>query len=256
MPVCAAALQVALVTAGRAVLLGVALAGALLAGLALAGCSGTRRLVLFERDAGSDAGTRSEPDAGCAECGTALGLDGGLEGALHGGVSGTLRSDLCPAQQVLIGCTGSVQDIGLEPLPVIGSLQGLCASLRLAPDGAVHTDAGASLPVRGDPETPSTLARFEQRCAAGHVVVAVEGRAGLALDRLALVCARLQARMLDGGVAFERGGELALPAQGGDGGSAFREPCPPGWLANGLRLRSGRWIDGFGLVCARPTAEN
>jgi hypothetical protein len=48
------------------------------------------------------------------------------------------------------------------------------------------------------------------------------------------------------------GASVTLPAAGGDGGMPFEQACPAGQLARGEALRSGEWIDAFGLVCGTP----
>jgi hypothetical protein len=258
-------------------------AAAGLLALSACACSGTRRLVLFERDAGrppGEAGTQppddvdagSPPpgaadagrqpldsgapavDAGCALCPTRIVLDGGSPGELHGGDGGFAHMDLCPDDQALIGYLGALQDIGTrtQPLHAVGSLQGLCGALELGSDGALRVASSAALPVRGDADAPRQLNEFEQRCPADQVVVGVEGRAGLALDRVAFVCAGMRAASGDGGTAFARENAAELSAAGGDGGSAFSARCPPGSLARGHHVRAGRWIDAIAPVCAAP----
>jgi hypothetical protein len=245
--------------------------------LALGACAGARRRVLFERDAGrdagappADAGTRPveasvgpqdasvepvEMDAGCAPCPIgAVSLDAGNTTELRGGEGGVAYVDLCPDDQALIGYVGSVHDIGARASPVhaVGSLQGLCGALELAVDGALRVTSRDALPERGEPDAARRLSDFEQRCPADHVVVGVDGRAGLAIDRVSFVCAHIRARASDGGSVFEHEEVAPLIASGGDGGSAFSERCPPGSLAHGHHVNAGRWIDALALSCAWP----
>jgi hypothetical protein len=245
--------------------------------LALGACSGARRRVLFERDAGRDASAPladagAQPveasvqpadagvvpvamDAGCTRCPTGeVSLDAGSATELRGGEGGVAYVDLCPDDQALIGYVGSVQDIGTRASPVhaVGSLQGLCGALELAADGVLRVTSRDALPERGEPDAARRLSDLEQRCPADHVVVGVDGRAGLAIDRVSFVCARVRAPASDGGSAFEHEDAAALAASGGDGGSPFSERCPPGSLAHGHHVSAGRWIDAFALSCAWP----
>lgn len=239
--------------------------------LALGACSGARRLVLFERDAATDSGARGADagppldagaapldagappiDAGTGPADASAALDGSGAVELHGGDGGIAYVDLCPEDQALIGYLGSVQDIGTraEPLHAVGSLQGLCGALELGPERELRVSSSAALPVRGDPNALRQVGAFEQRCPADQVVVGVEGRSGIALDRVAFVCARIRAGTSDGGPELEHDDVAALQPAGGDGGTAFSGRCPPGELARGHQLRAGRWLDAFGLVCA------
>jgi hypothetical protein len=247
--------------------------------IALGACSGTRRRVLFERDGGRDSGAPlddagrpavdapAEPadaglapvnmDAGCTSCPTGqVTLDGGSTTELRGGEGGVAYLDVCPSDQALIGYVGSLQDIGTRATPVhaVGSLQGLCGALELAADGVLRVTTVDALPERGEPDAARRLSDLEQRCPADHVVVGVDGRAGLAIDQVAFVCARIRAAASgrDGGSPFEHADGAVLAASGGDGGSAFSERCPPGALARGHHVNAGRWIDAFALSCAWP----
>ena len=49
--------------------------------------------------------------------------------------------------------------------------------------------------------------------------------------------------------------ELPTPLEtvGGDGGSAFQDGCPLGQMARGSNVRSGEWVDAFGLICGTPS---
>lgn len=223
-------------------------AGLLCFGGLLAACGiETRGWVLSERDAAS--GPASVRDAGCPACDGGVVLVGESETPLHGSQGGMPYEDLCPQGEAAIGYRGSIGDVSASaaPLEVITSLQVICGALSTRDDGAVAISRAGTLPLRG---TTFDLA-WSQLCPVDQAIVGVAGRAGVALDQVAFVCARVAVTPADGGDAATASTTELAPA-GGDGGSAFRDACPPGELARGHHLRAGRWIDAFGLVCARP----
>jgi hypothetical protein len=204
---------------------------------------------LFELDASA-----AQADAAaCITCDPAqLQLEAGSSTPHEGGDSGTEHDDLCPAPQVLIGYTGSLREVSTtDPVfETITLLDGLCGSLQLGPQGSIGVIAASPLPSRG--EASGSYGAWSQRCPADQVLVGAEGRAGIALDQLALICATPQ---VDAQGALQLTQESTLPAAGGDGGTPFMLRCPEGQVAWGQHLRSGRWIDAFGLHCAVLRAE-
>jgi hypothetical protein len=94
---------------------------------------------------------------------------------------------------------------------------------------------------------------WTESCPPDEVVVGIEGRSGVALDALALDCARWSVTSTPTGPALAMASSETSTANGGDGGSAFSLPCPEGQMARGGDLRSGVWIDALGLVCGIPT---
>jgi hypothetical protein len=173
---------------------------------------------------------------------TAISVGGESPTPLQGGDGGELATDLCPANQVIVGYAGTLTDPGIL---LVGSVQATCAALVAMGDGGVTTRADASLTARGQ----GTLSPWTQACPANAVVVGFSGGSGVALDRIAIACAELHA--VDGGIAQDP--PTSLPAAGGDGGTAFDDPCPPGQVARGNVVRAGEWIDALGLVCGTPS---
>jgi hypothetical protein len=219
----------------------------------------TRGWVLSERDA-----TAPRPaidDAGCAGCvdagptgddGGELAADGGSRTPLHGSQGGMEYVDVCPGDQVLIGYRGSVGDVSAsaDPLVVTRSLQAVCGTARETADGAITITRAGTLPQRG---SPGEIASWSQPCPTDAAIIGVQGRAGLALDQVAFVCARLMISPAGGTLAIESATVSA--AAGGDGGRAFADSCPAGEVARGHLLRAGRWIDAFSLVCGALPPE-
>jgi hypothetical protein len=224
--------------------------GALTLSLGSAACSlETRGPVLFETlDAGT-VDTSACADTG-AVCATAIGLTGGADTELEGSDSGTAYADLCPDEQVLLGYAGTLREISAtsENIEVIGSLEGVCGQLAYDESGAVLVSPLDVLPTRGEPR--GAYGAWTRLCPTDHALVAVEGRAGLALDQLILVCARWQHSPEQATLA--RVSESRLTQVGGDGGKEIALACPAGQLARGHQLRAGRWIDAFGLSCGMP----
>ena len=224
----------------------------------VAGCRAeTRGWVLFERDATPppaatvDAGCASCADAGDAGAGSAS--DAGSLTPLHGSQGGMEHVDVCPADQVLIGYLGSVGDVSAsaDPLVVTRSLQAVCGTARVTAEGAISVVRAGTLPQRG---STGELASWSQLCPLDALIVGVQGRAGLALDRVAFVCARVVTSP-GAGAALEIESTTLTAAAGGDGGRVFADSCPSGEVARGHFLRSGRWIDAFSLVCGAPRLD-
>jgi hypothetical protein len=216
-------------------------------GWMLAACGvETRGWVLSERDA---AGTPpSAIDAGCATCGDGVVLVGQSPTPLHGSQGGDGYTDLCRDDEVAIGYLGSIGDVSASavPLLVITSLEAVCGAPRADGTGEIRIARSGTLPLRG---VAGEVASWSQLCPTDQAIVAIEGRAGVALDRIGFACAGFAASSVPDGGTLAIASATALTPQGGDGGSAFAEACPPGEVARGHRLRAGQWIDAFGLVC-------
>lgn len=176
-------------------------------------------------------------------------LRGETATAIEGGDSGSPHVDLCPDEQILIGYSGMLREISVtaDDIEVVGSLEGVCGRLTYGA-GTVTVSSGELLATRG--EARGAYGAWSRLCPADHTLVGVAGRAGLAVDQLALVCARWQfdAEREE----FVLASETTLPSVGGDGGTEIDLHCPAGQTARGHDLRAGRWIDAFGLVCATP----
>ena len=167
----------------------------------------------------------------------------------HGGPYGNPYRDKCPQDQVLIGYFGSVREVYANPTRLISSLQAVCGALAVSSD-VVHVSPAGALPVRG---TPGDVATWLQMCPDDHAIVGFEGRAGLALDRVAFVCGRWEVSSPDAGKALFVTSTTTFLSAGGDGGMAFQNRCPAGQVARGHSLRAGTWVDALALVCSTPT---
>jgi hypothetical protein len=166
--------------------------------------------------------------------------------AQQGGTTGTAYTDTCPGSQAVIGYEGFLTPPSVG-LTLVGGIEALCGDMSFSASGLM-TSPGATLPIRGtSQESPWT-----QQCPAGEVVVGFSGRSGAALDQVAFVCAPLVISESDAGSVLGVGPETTLTAAGGDGGTPYDVACSPGQVARGSNLRSGEWVDAFGLVCAAP----
>jgi hypothetical protein len=225
---------------------------------ALGACAGTTGLVLGERaasdDASSDAGllglaedgVAPGPDAGCPTCTVPVALSGVSLTSQQGGTTGSPYTDTCPGSQAVIGYEGFLTPPSAG-LTLVGGIQALCGEMYFSADG-LTTSAGATLPIRGT----SQDAPWTQLCPTGAVVVGFSGRSGADLDQVAFVCASLVVSDDDAGSVLTPGPQTTLTPAGGDGGMPYDDACPPGQVARGSNLRSGEWVDAFGLVCGAP----
>lgn len=214
------------------------------------GCGAeSRGWVLWER----------EPTAidACADCTYRFALDGLAATLEHGGTDGVSYVDVCPGDGVLVGYAGTLQDVPVEingaasVITVIGSLKATCASVAISRAGDLAiTPAADPLPTRGEATNPAT---WSLTCLPGEVIVGVGGRSGIFLDAISVVCARPSLTQSTSGPTITLSGENAVGINGGDGGNAFDDRCPTGQLARGHSLRSGIWINSFGLVCGAPS---
>ena len=108
--------------------------------------------------------------------------------------------------------------------------------------GEVGIQMAAQLDARGGGLGPAV----EALCPDNQVVTAYEGRAGLLLDQLVILCSRV--RSVDGRLRPSPG--LPLPSIGGNGGALFdRVFCPVNEVAVGHVVRAGDGIDAYGLLC-------
>jgi hypothetical protein len=104
--------------------------------------------------------------------------------AAHGTVGGARREGICPANQVITGLEGAVG-------PWIDRLYVHCAALtvRIVAGGLdVVIEAPTRLEIPLGSPTPNAL--MPAHCPPGAVAVGIEGNSGLAVDLLALRCAR------------------------------------------------------------------
>jgi len=104
--------------------------------------------------------------------------------AAHGTVGGARRAGICPANQVITGLEGAVGQW-------IDRLYVHCAALEVrmvAGDLTVVVEPPTRLEIPLGSPTPNGLIAAD--CPAGAIAVGIEGNSGLAVDLLALRCAR------------------------------------------------------------------
>jgi len=161
---------------------------------------------------------------------------------------GTAYSDVCPANQALIGFKGTVDAAG--GMSYLRSVQGVCGNLAVTGSGpyTVTVAQVGTLPVR---ETASAVAQ-SVTCPSNQIIVGFGGRSGGYIDALSFRCAPLTI----GGAApsYTLGlGTISTTGiiGGATGGSDFASiDCGAGMVAVGQAPHGGAAIDSFGLVCA------
>jgi hypothetical protein len=220
----------------------------------LSACTGSRGRVLWEeRDASVETVRMDAAPAGPTDAGVVfITLSGETPTEFHGSEEAEVHLDLCPENQALIGYRGTLQtDVFVSvdsSVPVIGSLEGVCATLAVEPSGRVSTSQAGALPRRGLAEAEP----WEQRCAEDEIIVGFSGRSGVALDSVSFTCSPWTVLADAGVLALEQGALHALDAAGGPGGNAFDDRCPDGQLARGTSVYSGSWVDSAALICGMP----
>ena len=165
--------------------------------------------------------------------------------ATYGQQTGTLYTDLCPPDQVLVGFQGKA---GASSGSIYDSLEGFCSELNVSPTPPYRvswTSLRETLPARGTGEIEFAIA-----CGFNQAVVGFEGRAGPDLRALSFVCADLT---VTGGppsyTVVPGSGRYVQPLMNVPGGTPFSAACPPGQLARGTHLWAGPEIQAFGLAC-------
>jgi hypothetical protein len=84
------------------------------------------------------------------------------------------------------------------------------------------------------------------------VIVVAVGHSGGRIDQLGAECAPLVVSFNGGSYQLSIGPLTALAPQGGPGGTAFRDPCPPNQIATGTASAYSGSIDGYQLQCSAP----
>jgi hypothetical protein len=224
--------------------------------------------------AGGDGGSSSPDDAGESAAGNSGGGGAGGVVAVEAGpapvptdvaigaqttpsatrapsAGGTAYSDVCPANQALIGFKGTVDAAG--GMSYLRSVQGVCGNLAVTGSGPymVTIAQAGTLPVR---ESASAVAQ-SITCLSNQVMVGFGGRSGGFIDALTFRCAPLTI----GGTApsYKLGlGTVTTTGiiGGATGGVDFASiDCGAGMVAVGQAPHGGAAIDSFGLVCATPS---
>jgi hypothetical protein len=164
---------------------------------------------------------------------------------------GAVYSDLCPADQLLIGFKGTVDAAG--GMTYLRSVQGVCGTLSVTGSGPykVNVTQAGQLSVR---QTASAVAQ-SVTCPANQVIVGFGGRSGGFIDALDFRCAPLTIGGMSPSYTLGPGSISTTGIIGGaTGGSAFADiDCGAGKVAVGQAPHAGAAIDAFGLVCASPT---
>jgi hypothetical protein len=161
-----------------------------------------------------------------------------------GGTGGTGYAEACPVGQVIVGYDGGLY----LPDGYIGEIRATCGTVKLvAATLAVTISPGATLTLRGG----TADATWSSHCPSNQMVVGFAGRSGLFVDQVALKCAPLIVSGTSGNYSIAIGAVTTLPGVGGNGGTAFDQPCPGGRVATADSGREGVVMDAFGLLCSR-----
>lgn len=158
--------------------------------------------------------------------------------------------DACPASQAVVGFAGRID---LQPTTTITTLQVICGQLSIDPATCdVHVLPGATLPKRGARGTVP----YSMTCPSDTVVVGLDGRSGLRVHLLSLVCAPLSLSLSTVPYQVIVGPSTSVPPSGGDAGQPFMAGCGGGRIASGAILgldvmSSG--LENIGLICGTPT---
>jgi hypothetical protein len=176
-----------------------------------------------------------------------------VDGTTFGGAGGTGFSRICYPGQVARGLHGAaglyVDRIGL-----------LCASITVAvadePGGRVYKLA-IDPTVRGVVVGGDGGAPFELGCPDDQILGGIFGAAADTVRRVGAQCVRPVVTDAGDGelrITFEDGERLG--PEGGTGGTSFRYDCAPSRSSIGIRGRSGRYLDAFGISCQRAGATD
>jgi hypothetical protein len=145
---------------------------------------------------------------------------------------GTAAVALCPSYGALTGVT-------LHMNGSAGSVHGICKPLLVTASSVSLGTAPSSTSRIGTSGTRDATVS----CPDQYVVTGFNGRSGLLVDAVSLVCSRLNA---DGGL----GTSTTTVTVGGTGGSAFPERSCSKGMAVGLYGRAGNDLDYLALECS------
>jgi hypothetical protein len=132
-------------------------------------------------------------------------------------------------------CPGRANATGLRigAREVVDSLALVCSDVQAETVSSVSSILGKL----------DTAARLE-RCPPGELLVGLHGRAGLALDAVAPVCAPAAPWRAAEMVATSAGEPV-----GGFGGHVWRRACPPGAAVRALRVNTTEIVERLDVVC-------
>ena len=165
--------------------------------------------------------------------------------------TGTLFTEKCAQNEVIIGYKGTMQPAG-SVMNWLQSFQAVCATLSVTGTTTytVNTTQAQILAVHGMAQSVMVSAM----CAANQIIVGFGSRTGGAVDQFTFMCAPLVIGGTSPNFTLSIGAITTLPAMGGPGGSANGTiSCPAGLVAVGDEGREGGAIEAFGLLCSRPT---
>lgn len=177
----------------------------------------------------------------------------GLQGLHYTAQAGTPdgglpHEDACPSGQVVIGYQGY-----LDPgMGYHAQLQARCGTPAISGGGpyAVTITPAGLTPPEGNASYASLWTRL---CAPNQAIVGFSGRSGAYIDLLRFDCASLLLTGAPGSYLVSIGATTVLPDVGDMGPSSFDDTrCPKGEVATENHLRSGDFIDAFGLGCSKP----
>lgn len=154
-----------------------------------------------------------------------------------GGTGGGPRELVCPIEAPLV--TGMRIEVDGEATRIVNGIQLFCGT-TIGP--AMIPSPSFEGPVAGRPSWD------ERRCPAGQVAAGIDGRSGIWLDAVGLVCDQPKITVPPT-IA-----DATLPSIGGSGGVAFVAPCPQGQLLGGVDLRTGDWVDAIAPLCIKDAA--
>lgn len=165
-------------------------------------------------------------------------VGGAYETAHYGGNGGSPFNKRCPVGQALWGIEGSVNYF--NGTPVVGSIDIKCVDIGVRPEGAGATIEGTRLiDYYGDPD-PLKVQAEQDYCDSprvgtdvhresrvwNQIGVALEGRSGLFVDRVHIVCGSLPADTEGYRIQLKPSSNITVPEG---------TPLPISWRATGVK---------------------
>lgn len=186
-----------------------------------------------------------------------------------GGDGGEPFQWACPDGEAMAGWRGSLLDND-----TVASVRPICRKVLRAPGQSPprpddlpdrHPDKKLRDKKNPDEAAPQTLRlagrstrgprtgsygekSFTARCPTGQFLVGLEGRDGLFVDQLNVLCAPVKTTD-DGTLRWRKEDVRKIEGGGGDGGGPFRFTCPNDSVAKAAWGRSGSRVDSVGIGC-------
>jgi hypothetical protein len=183
---------------------------------------------------------------------TAITLGTSMATSLEAPSTGTAFSERCRTNEVLIGYRGTV-DPPTSQINYLRNFEAVCGTLSITGTTTyrVATTQAEALTTQGT-DTGSIIQTA--LCPTNQVVVGFGGRDGSFIDALTFSCAPLTISGTSPNFTLSIGAATDTSAIGGPGGLPFTAvECPANTIAVGHAGRADGDIEGFGLLCARPT---